>query len=118
MRGNRPLNRLAAAFEHAACIGNTPLLHVAILKPLVVVAAPARWSSCFLAEAVAHRDSGLVGLDLVIPHAERKKDVRRHMLRMTGFGRTLRIDARGPTTKRRVERVVVTMNQVANHTRT
>src|SRR5437870_11317064 len=60
MRSNRPLNHLAAAFEHTACIGNTPLLHVAILEPLVVVAAPARWSSCFLAEAVANRDGGFV----------------------------------------------------------
>src|SRR5437773_4840118 len=117
MWSNRPLNHLAAAFEHTACIGNTPLLHVAILEPLVVVAAPARWSSCFLAEAVANRDGDFVGLDLVIPHAERKKDVRRHVLRMTGFGRNLRIDARRPQTKRSVDRVVVTMNQVVNDTR-
>ena len=69
MRRNRPLNHLAAAFEHPARIGDTSLLHVAIFKPLVVVAAPARWSYCFLAEAVAQRDSSFVGLDLVISHA-------------------------------------------------
>src|SRR2546425_7821401 len=107
MRGNRPLNRLAAAFEHAACIGDTPLLQVAILEPLVIVTAPARWSSCFLAEAVAHRDSSFVGLDFVIPHAESKKDVRSHVLRMAGFRRNLRIDARGPQPKRSVDRIVV-----------
>src|SRR5437016_2279096 len=117
MRGNRPLNRLAAAFEHTARIGDTSLLHVAIFKPLVVVAAPARWSSCFLAEAVAQRDSSLVGLDLVIPHAESKKDVRSHVLRMIGFGRNLRVDARGPQAERSVDRVVVTMNQVVNDAR-
>src|SRR5256885_14500686 len=110
MRSNRPLNHPAAAFEHTACIGNTPLLHVAILEPLVVVAAPARWSSCFLAEAVANRDGGFVGLDLVIPHSERKKSVGRHVLRMTGFGRNLCIDGWGPQAKGRVGWVVVNMD--------
>src|SRR2546430_15799123 len=114
MRRNRSLNRLAAAVEHAACIGNTPLLHVTILKPLVVVAAHARWSSRFLSEAVAHRDRGFVGLDLVIPHAERKEDMRSHVLSMSCFGRNLGIDACRPQTKRSVDRVVVTMNQVVN----
>src|SRR5437870_10260721 len=99
MRSNRPLNHLAAAFEHTACIGNTPLLHVAVLEPLVIVAAHARWSSCLLAEAIAQRDSSFVGLDLVIPHAESKEDVRSHVLRMAGFGRNLRVNARGPQTE-------------------
>src|SRR5947208_1319153 len=103
MRSNHPLNHLAAAFEHAARIGNPSLLHVTILEPLVVVAAPARWSSCFLSEAVAQRDGGFVGLDLVIPHAEGQEDVRSHVLRVTGFGRNLRINARGPQTKRSVD---------------
>src|SRR5205807_7767861 len=102
------------AFEHTARIGDTSLLHVAIFKPLVGVAARARWSSCFLAEAVAQRDSSFVGLDLVIPHAESKKDVRSHVLRVTRFGRNLRIDARGPQAERSVDRVIVTMNQVVN----
>ena len=43
--------------------------------------------------------------------------MRSHVLRMTGFGRNLRIDARRPQTKRSVDRVVVTMNQVVNDTR-
>src|SRR6266545_3130194 len=56
-----------------------------------------------LAQAVDHSDSGFVGFDLVIPHAEGKEDVRSHVLRMTGCGRNLRIDARGTQTERSVD---------------
>ena len=106
---------LAAAFEHAARIRNPALLQIAILQPLVVVSAHGRRSSCFLASLVHHRHRRLVGLDFIFPHAKGQENVRGHVLRMTGIGRNLRIDARGAQSERRMDRVIVAMNQVVDH---
>src|SRR5439155_14620757 len=103
--------RLAAAFEHAARLGDTVLLHGTIREPVVVVTAHGGWLPGVLAQAVDDRDGRFVGLDGLIPHAEGQEDMGRHVLRMPSVRRNRGIEACCTQAERRVDRVIVTMNQ-------
>ena len=59
----------------------------------------------------------LIRLHHVVPEPERDEDVRRHVLGVAGRGRDLGIRARGPQPQRRVDGVVIGVNQIVRRAR-
>ena len=93
------------------------LLQISVLEPVVVMAAGARRQASLGPRLVDHAHRRLVRRDDLVPHAHRHEDVRAHVLRVTRRRRDLRVDARGAKAERRVDRIVVRVNEVVRKAR-
>ena len=89
-------------------------MQVAIFQPIRIVAAGARRTSGSGALAIDDGDRGFVGLDDVIPHSQGEKNMRGHVLGVARFRCELRVDACGTEAERRVDGVVIAVDEVVN----
>src|SRR6266478_5967854 len=65
--------------------------------------------------AIDYGDCGFVGLHDVFPHTESQKNVRGHVLGVAGVGGKLRVVPCGAQAERRVDGVVIAVNEVVNY---
>jgi hypothetical protein len=113
--GNFAFGLLPASFQDVTRILHSAQLQISVLEPIVVMAAHTQRPSRCLSLLIHDFHCSLVRFYNVLPHAERQKNVRGHVLGVCGVGGYLGINTRRSQAEGRVDGIVIAMNHVMDN---